>query len=126
MNTTEYALTGSITILNIFLHILGSYLLWKTYNWTTITTQQLIIFHLSVCEAFESANGVIHHIFAFLGYELESPQMSYGFCFYIAFAQVLYMLMMVITLDRLMAVVLGLKYPLYWTVEKTKKLLKVF
>ena len=123
MSTTEYAITGSISVLNLLLHLLGGFLLWKTYNWTTIKSQQLILFNLSVCEGLESIVWVIIHILEFIGDGDKQQQKMYATSVHISLSQVLMMLMMALTLDRLMAVVLGLKYPQYWTVKNTKKLL---
>ena len=125
-NLGKCAVTGSLAVLNILLHSIGAFLLWKTCNWATISSQQVMIFNVALCECFESGIWLVFHVFAFLGYERESPQIWYCFDLHFPFDQVLYFLMMAMTLDRLMAVVLGLKYPLYWTVTNTKKLIKAF
>ena len=123
MNTAEHVITASITILNILLHLLGCYMLYNIYNWTAISSQQMIILHISVCEIFGSCALLVAYLCQFYGYDDESPLSVYSYCFHIAFDRILCLLMIALTSDRLMAVVLGFKYPLYWRVTKTKKLL---
>ena len=123
---TIYIITGLITIISNALHLLGCFLLWKTFNWSAITNQQLLIFHISLCEAFISSNWLVNHIFLSSGYSKESAEVSYFVCIHLALMSILYMLMMSLTLGRLLAVVLGLKYSVYCTVEKLKKCLIIF
>ena len=115
-----------VIVCNNLLHFLGCYLLWKTYNWTTITTQQLIIFNLSLCESLDCCFWFIFYSLLFAGYEINSEQMGYLFCVHLGSAELLYMLMMALTFDRLMNIVIGMRYQSIWTVGKTRKLLITF
>ena len=47
-------------------------------------------------------------------------------CVHIGSVEVLYMLMIALTLDRSMNIVIGMRYSAYWTVGKTKKMLIIF
>ena len=106
---------------NNLLHFFGCYLLWKTYNWTTITTQQLIIFNLSLCECLDCCFWLIFYSLIFAGYEITSKQLGYLFCVHLGTGTVLYMLMMALTFDRLMNIVIGFRYQSIWTVGKQRK-----
>ena len=52
--------------------------------------------------------------------------MEYIFCVHLGSVELLYMLMVALTLDRLMNIVIGMRYSAYWTPGKTKKLLIIF
>ena len=69
--------------------------------------------------------ALINHILVALGYDRESTYYGYCFCIQLGFSNVLYMIMLFMTIDRLIAVILTFKYPLYWTVSKTKKVIVV-
>ena len=119
MVTVTVALPCSITLLNVFLHSMGNLLLWKSYNWNNVTTQQKVIFHISVVELILNCNWLVMHVIKLLEYSSLTSYIPYFFCIHLALARVLYLMMMFMTLDRLTAVLLGLKYRVYWTVKKT-------
>ena len=119
-------ITAAAIFFNILLHLLGCYLLWKTYTWTTITTQQLFIFNISICEFFASFYWLVFDLLRLNGYERTSKYIGYSQCVHVGLFEVLYMLMFALTFDRLMNIVIGLKYSIYWTVGSTKKLLIAF
>ena len=119
-------LNTTIIFVNVFLHLIGIYLLWKTHNPTTITTQQLFIFNISICEFFASFYWLVFDLLRLNGYEKTSKYIGYSQCVHVGLFEVLYMLMFALTCDRLMNIVIGLKYSIYWTVGNTKKLLIAF
>ena len=126
MSVFDY-ITAAIVISNVFLHLLGCYLLWKTYQWTTITTQQLFIFNLSLCDTLECLYWVGQNFLIVSYYGKDSKYFDYTFCIHIGLGHVLCMLMMAITFDRLLNIAIGIKYSrCYWRVEWTKKLLIIF
>ena len=126
MSVKRHAISGSISALNFFLQWIGCYLLWKAYNWRNLTTQSLLIFHVCVCECLISSVWlVIYFILTPTGYGLHTSYYGYCFVIHLAFNAVLYKIMLFMTLDRLMAVLLSLRYPQYWTVNRTKKMLSV-
>lgn len=108
---------GTVTISAFLLHLIGSFLLWKTYKWERVTTQQLLIFHLSVCECIINGNWIIMQVLEAIW---DTVHHRYCFVVYLALSGVLYKIIMFITIDRLIAVLLHLKYPQYWTVQKTR------
>ena len=110
-----------ITSLNVLLHSLGCFLLWKTYKWNQITTQKLIVFHLSVAEGLFCLSILVFTALGYFPHYGESWTYLRSICFMMYF--VIYFTMLFMTLDRLMAVVLSFKYQLYWRVGRTKKVL---
>ena len=111
-----------LDVLNALLHSTGIYLLWKIYIWKEITTQQLIVFHLSIAEGLMNTSGVVFEVL-FLTSNGE-------YAWYVIHIEntllvVIYMIMFFMTVDRLMAVVLSWKYKVYWRVGRTKKVLAV-
>ena len=120
MHVLKTFILGSITTLGLLLHLIGSYLQWKTYNWGRITTQQLLIFHLSICECIMNGNWIIIITLTAIWKDTNIRYFGYFFVVYLAVSGIIYKIMMFITVDRLMAVVLNLKYHQYWTVGRTK------
>ena len=114
-----------LSILNIFLHGFGSFLLLKTYKWRNMTTQQMIILHISIGELFSNIAWLLIHIFAYFSYGRDTPYFGYCFSVVISLKTVLYFLMMLMTLDRLMATVLNFKYLVLWDPAKTRKTLHI-
>ena len=118
MNLILFYITFVVTIINLTSHVVGSLLLSKLYKWRTITTQQLIICNISICDGLSSCVWIIIHVIELSRSALDSFPYCIGF--HLAFGWVLYFLMLSLMLDRLAAVSLGMKYPLYWNVDKTK------
>ena len=111
-----------IDVLNVLLHSTGIYLLWKIYVWKEITTQQLVLFHLSIAE------GLLSTLFVVFDVLVLTSNGEYGL--YVTHVEeillvVIYLIMIFMTVDRLMAVVLSWKYKIHWRVGRTKKLLAV-
>ena len=115
--------TITINVLNVLLHSTGIYLLWKIYVWKEITTQQLLIFSLK-----SIAEGLLSTLYVVL--EVLNLTSNYEYTEYVldvaeALLTVIYLIMLFMTVDRLMAVVLSWKYKVYWRVGRTKKVLAV-
>ena len=123
VTTWSDILFATIVFFNALLHTIGCYLLYKTYTWTTISTQQLFIFNISLCECFACCYWMVFQLLRFNGFERSSKFIRYSYCVHIGLVEVLYMLMMALTFDRLMNILVGFKYPLYWNDGRTKKLL---
>ena len=121
MNVIRYVITTSISILTLSLHLIGCYLLWKTFNWRNVTTQQLLIFNICICECFINCDWLVIYVLEGCGFGYDSQYFGYSFVIHLSLNGILYMVMMFMTLDRLSAVVLSLKYPQYWTVQRTKR-----
>ena len=111
---TSYSLT-------VILHSLSCFLLWKTYKWNQVTTQQLILLHLSIAEGLYCLLILVEELlFFFLQY-------GKGWAYFRSISLMLHFVidftMFFMTLERLMAVILSFKYQLYWRVGRTKKVL---
>ena len=112
--------------LNVMLHSCGCSLLIFLYNHGNKTTQQLILINLSFIEF---CHNVLIITVAFLYYsENETLQIISRIFLVFVNTTVLflyYMAMYFLILDRLLAVFLKLKYPIYCTIIKVKFLLIV-
>ena len=110
--------------LNVMLHSCGCSLLIFLYNHGNKTTQQLILINLSFIEF---CHNVLIITVAFLYYsENETLQIISRIFLVFVNTTVLflyYMAMYFLILDRLLAVCLNLKYPIYCTIAKVKSLL---
>ena len=111
-----------IDVLNVLLHSTGIYLLWKIYIWKEITTQQLILIHLSIAEGLLNTSGMVHEVLVLTS---NDEYARYVIHVGITLETIIYLIMFFMTVDRLMAVVLSWKYKVYWRVGRTKKVLAV-
>ena len=110
-----------IMVINIIIHSLGIHLLRKTM--TSVTSQKLLIFHISLTACLSNFIWLVNQGLLFTGYDETSAAHAHNFGVELMLEGVLYMLMMFMTVDRLCAVVLSLKYPQYWGVKRTKIML---
>ena len=112
---------------NVLLHSTGCVLLLKTYKSSQITTQKLILLHLSISEGLINLNFVVIHVmYLCIDFRSESYKIMFSYIIHPMMSSlyyVIFFIMLFMTLDRLMAVVLNLKYRLYWRVTRTKKVL---
>ena len=106
MDVLIFSIISSISTLAFLLHLIGSYLLWKTYNWRNVTTQQLLIFNVCVCECLSNCIWIFIYSFETQGYGYNTKIYGYSFLIYQTMKNVLYMLMMFMTVDRLMSKVM--------------------
>ena len=127
MDRTLQLAEAACVSVNVLLHSTGCFLLWKTYKRSQITTQKLILLHLSI---FEGLINLIFLVMYVMHLSVDPQSESYNMIL-MYFIQpvtsslnyVIIFIMLFMTLDRLMAVVLNLKYRLYWRVSRTKKVL---
>ena len=117
----------AICILNIILHTVGSCLLINLYKRTTPSTQQIYLLHLSISEGISNLIYAVQIFPTFLSISAntcavvrEMQEYLYVINFILMYL-VIYMTMLLMTLDRLMSVVLNIKYSNYWNPNKTKK-----
>ena len=113
---------SSIIVFNILFHGIGLYLLLKTYTRRGMTTQQMLILHLSVCEFLSNCVWLVIYVLLFLRCYIASPY-GYCICTYLALKKIMYILIMLMTIDRLAAVLLNFRYRSLWNTDKTKKTL---
>ena len=117
----------AICILSIILHTIGSCLLINLYKRNTPSTQQIYLLHLSICEGITNLIDVIRIFPSFLSISantcavVRKMQEHLYLMNLIPMYMVIYMTMLLMTLDRLMSIVLNIKYSNYWTPNKTKK-----
>ena len=127
--TQQLSVELTVVSVNVLLHFTGCFLLWKTYKRSQITTQKLLLLHLSISEGLINLNSVVYYVMHLCIYgQSESYNIYNIVLFYIIYPMkslfyVIFVIMLFMTLDRLMAVVLNLKYRLYWRVSRTKKVL---
>ena len=100
----------TISVLNILLHGIGFNILMKTYTRGIMTTQQLLILHISIGELLENCVWLVLQVLLFVGSDMTSASYGYCFCTHLALKRVLYLLMLFITIDRLLAVLLNFRY----------------
>ena len=117
-----FVVIGSYS-LNVFLHSLGYFLLCKTYKWSQVTTQQLILFNLSVAEGLFSLLALVEELLDYFLPLDVTWSWAYFRSIFVMLHFVIYFTMLFMTLDRLSAVALSFKYQLYWRVGRTKKVL---
>ena len=112
-----------VVSVNVLLHFTGCFLLWKTYKRSQITTQKLLLLHLSISEGLINLNSVVYYVMHLCIYgQSESYNIYNIVLFYIIYPMkslfyVIFVIMLFMTFDRLMAVVLNLR------VSRTKKVL---
>ena len=121
MDRTLQLAEAACVSVNVLLHSTGCFLLWKTYKRSQITTQKLILLHLSI---FEGLINLIFLVMYVMHLSVDPQSESYNMIL-MYFIQpvtsslnyVIIFIMLFMTLDRLMAVVLNLR------VSRTKKVL---
>ena len=96
----RFYISLALSFLNFSIHFLGLYLQWKTYDWRQMTTQRLIIFHISIAECLPNFLWILAR-FIYLLVLQQRELLYYMYCVHIAFITILYMLMWFLTVDRL-------------------------
>ena len=127
----------NVTFLNIFLmllysfiaiiHSLGSYILLSIYKNGTQSVNQLYIISLSISELLIS---ILHFLNRLIACHAEKGTHNVDVNFYILSCEtgiciIYYLNMFYITIDKLMEILLNIRYPIYWNEEKAKTLLMV-
>lgn len=110
---------------NVALHSLGVYLLVTIYKNGNDTTQMLYLIHLAVSEAlmnflecFRRTSELISE-----GNIIKEVRAYILIIMFTGISLFFYLVMVYITVDKMMEVVLSIRFPLYWDVQKAKKLL---
>ena len=118
----------TMNIINMLYHAMGSFLLISIYKRRRQTTQQLYIINLSLTE-FIACVMILLEEFPDLipmnitvSTTLKLVDKYLYVIIYVIFC-LYYISMMFITMDRLLGVLLNIKYPIYWSKRKTKYLL---
>ena len=129
------ALWLSITLLilnlaNSILHGTGIYLLISLFPRSRFKIQQRYLIHLSVSEFIFNMAELTKIVFGFVPWNSKKTQLKLDKAFhyllivqFTGVALVFYLVMIYLTLDRLMEIVLNIKYPIYWSEEKARLML---
>ena len=119
----------SLKLLNVLLHSIGYYLLRSLPTQVRHTAQNIYIINLSVIELLINALSFTRNLFKMLPLHFHPDHLrqalTYSYIFDIITLKVLlYATMFYITLDRLLAIQLDIRYPLYWNHSKAKRLIQ--
>ena len=129
----QFLLTKSVIlilldVINIFIHSLGSHLLFTLYKKGNKTSQQLFLINLSVIEACINVLRLVFNALTVVYFcngttsiqvvtqHLKIVAITGGYYLYI-------ISLFYITCDRLLNVLLNIRYRIYWNESKTKQLL---
>lgn len=133
---TLLSILFTLDVMNVVLHSTGISLLLSLYSRNKNKIQFVYIINLSLCELIINLVGAIETILRIINttqYGPEkaatSPLSTACYLMYITnatgFSFVFYMNMIYITVDRLLDILLNLRYPVYWDEYKAITLLKV-
>ena len=120
-----------ISVTNVFLHILGTHLLiciYKNAN-NRRTTEHIYLINLAICEALINIVEVIRFTIQVIPSSgiMQKILHEVRYCMLIAMFTgnyiVLFLDLICMTVDRFFKVKLGIRYRLYWNIEKTKLLI---
>ena len=122
-----------LNVLNVILHGAGTFLLLSLYERVDSKVQYVYLISLSACELVINFLGCIHSILSLIkttqNENKVSPFDTTIQIIYIVnatgFSLVFYLNMIYITVDRLLDILLNLKYPVYWDEYKAVILLKI-
>ena len=115
---------------NAIIHTLGCYLLIRQYKDGKDTPQQVYLINLALAEstqnffsAFMSPFFCKMDLLKNAVYAIDKFQETFVIITVVSVNLVYYMSMIFITFDRLLEILLNIKYPLYWNVCKSKYLI---
>ena len=124
----------TLNIFNVFLHGIGIYLLLSLYKRVEHKVQYVYLLSLSTCELVINFLGGIDSIIRLIELPTENKDgitvfnMTIKIIYIVnatGFSLVFYFNMIYITVDRLLDILLSLKYPVYWDEYKAAILLKI-
>ena len=115
---------------NVIFHSIGAYLLLCIYKNSRQSAEQVYLIHLSICELLMNLLEVFRRIPDLISHSAEVNEIIHSMQCYLMIAMftgisvVYYLDMVYFTLDRLLDVLLNIKYPLYWNEAKAKRLVQ--
>ena len=115
-----------LNVLNLLCHSTGTYLLISVYKKGKKTVQQMLLINLSITELVISLPILAEEALDYVSSSHTAPAQTAKHIIYVAINVLFcsyYTSMFYITADRFFGVMLNIKYPLYWSVKKTKVLL---
>ena len=119
-----------LNILNTLLHILGIYLLICVIRNGTETAEKLYLINLSTCEALMNFLEASRRITSLIPLSpgankiIDEINQYVLIVMFTGISFVFYLDMIYLTFDKLLDIVLNIKYHLYWDVFKAKRLIK--
>ena len=117
-----------LNILNVIFHSVGIYILLSVYEDSRQKVQQIFLLNLSVCECiinlFQACSILPEIISIPSRYNILNDINEHILIISFTGISVVYYLDMIyITVDRMMDIVLNIRYPVYWNERKTKVLM---
>jgi hypothetical protein len=123
---TIFVIILTFDIVNIVMHGMGTWLLACTYMRGQKSTQTLYLINLALSELIKNMVRLIWELIVVVSpaYFSHPTAFVYTHIFSVSGVFYNYMLsMFYITGDRLLHIILNLRYPVYWSIGKTKRLL---
>lgn len=120
-----------LNALNVILHSIGAYLLLSLYATCKYKIQQIYLIHLSISECLINFLEIVRTVLDLINLNGDAKLIAEEIRHYTlilsftGISVVYYFDMIYLTLDKLMDIVLNIKYPIYWNEHKTKRLLGV-
>ena len=114
----------TLYLLCLLAHSIGLFLLSKVPEGVVNETQRIFIFNLSLAELLIAVFGFIKDITTLFDYEIINYVHHISCILLLSWISIVYyQVMFYLTMDRFFQVYLNLKYPVYWTKHRTKKLI---
>ena len=127
-NYLSYKVTlFSLAVTNSIVHTVGAYILFKVKT-KKLTSQTILLFNLSTVDALANYMFSVYYGLQFLQSENSLLLQIHHYLLLVATSGpvlIAYLLMLLITLDRLLAVFFIFKYMKYWSTDKTAITAKV-
>lgn len=115
-----------LNILNAVLHSVGTYLLVCLYRNGNDSTQMIYLINLGLCEALMNFLEAFRSISALISqeYTMERIREYILIVMFTGISFVFYLNMSYITLDKLFDLLLNIRFSLYWSTKRAKRLLQ--
>ena len=114
----------ALYLLCLLAHSIGLFLLSKVPKGVVNETQRIFIFNLSLAELLIAIFGFVKDITTLFDYKIINYVHHISCILVLSWISIVYyQVMFYLTMDRFFQVYLNLKYPIYWTEHRTKKLI---
>ena len=121
----------SLKVVNIVIHSVGIYILRCLRRNGKEDVQMIYIINLSITELIINVTSFVRNLLKLMPFSIfKSSEFRYVVLYsyiadYIVLKVSLYITMVIITLDRMFLVMLNVFYPVYWSIRKSKLLIRV-
>lgn len=126
MATHWSILTLTLSLANVLLHGVGIYLLWCLRRYSRLKIQNFYLMSLSSSELLMNLLNIFINLFEMSDRDGKVAQNLNKYLVIMNFTGIAFVFhasMIFITFDRLLELLLNIRYPVYWNEEKTKLLL---